>query len=66
MAVQLACRWLHSKKFPSVLLKVDIAKAFDSVAAWPFLLQVLQHIGFPRRWNNWISILLSIYTPMTL
>ena len=58
MAVQLACRWLHSKKFPSVLLKVDIAKAFDSVA-WPFLLQVLQHIGFPGRWNNWISILLS-------
>jgi len=27
------------------ILKVDIAKAFDSVA-WPFLLEVLQHIGF--------------------
>jgi hypothetical protein len=58
-AVQLACRWLHSKKFASVLLKVDIAKAFDSVA-WPFLLEVLQHIGFPRRWMKWISILLSM------
>lgn len=46
-AVQLACRWLHSKKLPWVLLKVDIARAFDSVA-WPFLLEVLQHIGFPR------------------
>lgn len=31
-AVQLACRWLHTKKFVAVLLKVDIAKAFDSVA----------------------------------
>jgi hypothetical protein len=31
-AVQLACRFLNAKKFPSVLLKVDIAKAFDSVA----------------------------------
>lgn len=49
--VQLACRWLHSKKFPSLLLKVDIAKAFDSVG-WPFLLEVLEHLGFPRRWRD--------------
>jgi hypothetical protein len=47
-AVQLACRWLHSRRVPAVLLKIDIAKAFDSVA-WPFLLEVLQHIGFPCR-----------------
>lgn len=57
-AVQLACRWLNCKKFPSVLLKVDIAKAFDSVT-WPFLLEVLQQIGFSRCWTNWISLLLS-------
>lgn len=57
-SVQLACRWLFNKKCASVLLKIDIAKAFDSVA-WPFLLEVLQHIGFPRRWSNWISIMLS-------
>jgi len=56
--VQLACRWLHCRKFPAVLLKVDIAKAFDSVA-WPFLIEVMQHTGFPRRWINWICILLS-------
>jgi len=57
-AVQLACRWLYAKKVDAVLLKVDIAKAFDSVA-WPFLLEALQHIGFPRRWIDWISLLLS-------
>ena len=53
--IQLACRWLHMKNFPSVLLKVDIAKAFDST----FLIEVLQHIGFSRRWTDWISTLLS-------
>jgi predicted Abi (CAAX) family protease len=56
--IQLACRWLHSKNFPSVLLKVDITKAFDSVS-WPFLIEVLQHIDFFRHWTDWISILLS-------
>lgn len=57
-SIQLACKWLHSKKFPSLLLKIDIAKAFDSVG-WPFLLEVLQHIGFPSRWREWISFLMS-------
>jgi len=57
-AVQLACHWLHSNNSPAVLLKVDIAKAFNLVA-WPFLLEVLQHIEFPRCRTNWISILLS-------
>ena len=36
MAVQLACRWLYSRHCPAVLLKIDIAKAFDSVS-WEFL-----------------------------
>jgi hypothetical protein len=31
-----------------VLLKIDLAKAFDSVV-WPFLLKVLEHAGFPVR-----------------
>jgi hypothetical protein len=31
------------------LLKVDLAKAFNMVA-WPFLLEVLEHISFPMRW----------------
>jgi len=56
--VQLACRSLHRKKHPSLLLKVDIAKAFDSVA-WPFLLEVLEQLGFSRRWRDWISFILS-------
>jgi mannosylglycoprotein endo-beta-mannosidase len=53
-----AARLLHVRKRPSVLLKVDITKAFDSVS-WSFLLDILQFMGFPRRWTNWISVLLS-------
>jgi hypothetical protein len=56
--VQLACRWLHGRKIPMILLQVDLAKAFDTVC-WPFLLEVLEHMGFPGRWRNWISYMLS-------
>jgi hypothetical protein len=32
---------------------------FDSVA-WPFLLEVLQQMGFPRSWIDWVSALLAL------
>jgi hypothetical protein len=38
---------LHAKKKSSLLLKIDIVWAFDSVA-WPFLLELLQHMAFPN------------------
>ena len=57
-AVQLTAKFLHRNKIPSALLKVDIAKAFDTVN-WRFLLTMLQHLGFSRRWLDWISIILS-------
>ena len=47
-----------NNKQTSLLLKLDIARAFDSVS-WPFLLQLLQHLGFGPRWREWISMLLS-------
>lgn len=54
----MACRAIHTRQAPCILLKIDITKAFDSVA-WNFLLEVLQHVGFGRRWRNWISMVLS-------
>jgi hypothetical protein len=58
-SVQLYYRWLHVKHHSCILLKVDIAKAFDSVA-WPFLLEVLEHMGFPRSWRDWTAVILSL------
>ena len=43
------------------LLKLDISKAFDTVA-WPFLLNTLQAFGFGDRWRRWVATLLSTAT----
>jgi hypothetical protein len=57
-SVQLYCGWLHARQHACILLKIDIAKAFDSVA-WPFLLEVLEHMDFPHSWRDWIAAILS-------
>jgi hypothetical protein len=56
--VQLSTKMLHARRKLSVLLKIDIAQAFDSVA-WPYLLELLQHMGFLSCWRDWVSALLS-------
>ena len=56
--VQLTAKVLHQKKKPAALLKIDISKAFDTVN-WRFLIDLLQHMGFSRRWQNWIYLILS-------
>ena len=48
-----------------MLLKVDLSKAFDTVA-WPFLLETLAYIGFPLRWRDWISALLGMASTRVL
>jgi hypothetical protein len=57
LLVQESAKVLHAKKEASLLFKVDITKAFDSIS-WPFLLSVLRQRGFGMRWIRWISLLL--------
>lgn len=52
---------LHRAKRPTLFLKLDIAKAFDTVR-WDYLMEVLQIMGFGARWRGWMSTLLSIAT----
>lgn len=46
-------RLLHRKQRPSVLMKIDISKAFDTLS-WDFLLEILTARGFGRKWCSWI------------
>ena len=58
MLVQYTTRFLHQQKQPRILLKLDITKAFDLVS-WPFLLEVMQSLGFGPIWCDIISGLLA-------
>lgn len=59
--VQHMVRYLHARKIPVLMLKIDITKAFDSVS-WAFLLEILEHLGFGPRWRNLVSNLLRTST----
>jgi hypothetical protein len=56
--VQSLAKLLHAQRTSSILLKVDTAKAFD-IVNWSFFHDLLHHLGFSRRWINWVSCLLS-------
>ncbi|KAJ3696607.1 hypothetical protein LUZ61_000312 [Rhynchospora tenuis] len=56
---------ISKNRHPSVMLKLDFHKAFDSIA-WPFLLQVLHHRGFPTKFMSWIQLLLNSSTSSIL
>ncbi|MCI71285.1 RNA-directed DNA polymerase (Reverse transcriptase), partial [Trifolium medium] len=50
---------MHNKAYGGNLaLKIDIAKAFDTLE-WPFLLKVLKSFGFNATFSNWIHVILQ-------
>ena len=65
MLVQQTIKVLHRRKISSLFLKLDISKAFDSVA-WTFLLEILSHLGFGASWCTLIANLLNSATTQVL
>lgn len=48
----------HKRKKPTVVLKLDFTKAFDSIS-WDSLDKILSCQGFDERWRTWVSNILS-------
>ncbi|CAO2142968.1 unnamed protein product [Urochloa humidicola] len=48
----------NKRKLPTLVLKLDFAKAFDSVD-WTALMDVLAARGFPELWCQWILSMLT-------
>lgn len=56
--VQNTIQTMQRKKKQAIFLKLDIAKAFDSLS-WDYLLDVLKHVGFSQRFRDLICIALA-------
>jgi hypothetical protein len=54
--IQNLVKRFHRTKKPTLMLKLDITKAFDSVN-WQYLLETLEAFGFGSRWREWICAL---------
>lgn len=55
----------QKSKSLALFLKLDIAKAFDTVN-WGYLLEALSALGFGGRWREWISLLFTTATSRPL
>lgn len=58
VAVREALQHISQTTEQAIFLKIDFAKAFDSVN-WDFLFRVMQARGFPGKWMDWIRLLLN-------
>jgi hypothetical protein len=46
----------HIAKTPMLLVKLDIAKSFDSVR-WEYFLEVMQQLGFGPTWRDMMALI---------
>jgi hypothetical protein len=54
--IQGAVQCFHRSKNPMLPVKLDIAKAFDSIR-WEYMLELMEQLGFGQRWRNIMTLL---------
>ncbi|KAJ0876108.1 putative RNA-directed DNA polymerase [Helianthus annuus] len=52
------CAWLKRSRKTAMIFKVDIHKAYDSLC-WNFLNTIMEQMGFPTKWRDWIMATLK-------
>lgn len=60
-SAQEALHSIWSKHLKSILLKIDLSKAFDRVS-WLYIKMILIHLGFPNPFINWIMACITTPT----
>eukprot|EP00253_Pinus_taeda_P008313 PITA_08313 len=60
-SAQEALHSIWTKHLKSILLKIDLSKAFDRVS-WLYIKMILIHLGFPISFINWIMACISTPT----
>lgn len=45
---------IHNKKYPTMVVKLDMEKAYDR-ESWSFLDLVLEQFRFEETWRKWIT-----------
>jgi hypothetical protein len=58
-------RALHKFKCSSLFIKLDICHTFDLISC-PFLLEIMEALGFGQTWRNWTMTLLITTSSKTL
>ena len=53
--------YLENKQKPGLLMLIDFEKAFDSIS-WKFMYNVLEFLGFPSYYINWIKLMNKNFT----